>query len=79
MTKEMFIFALFSSCGSVRDVVFCKVDATGETENNCARNGERFTKPLSELDGWFATDEAGLRKIADKLESCERDPNGSKE
>jgi hypothetical protein len=66
------LLVLLSSCDDIRDIEICKIGWVDQIAS-CARNGEESERDLEELDEWYAVSETDLRKIATKLEECERD------
>jgi len=61
-----------SGCGSIRGIEICKLDIQAGV-GHCAEDSKQYDKKLPELDGYIALSEANGRKIADKLEACERE------
>lgn len=76
--KTALIFLGLSGCGHAKfKVPFCQINVT-QVAGDCdiidlkCHDGERsHAYEIADLDGWFATDEATVRKIGAKLERCE--------
>lgn len=62
-----------AACAALRDIRWCKLDVPND-KAYCAVGDKKYEAKLSDLNGYFATDEESLRKIADKLDECERRP-----
>jgi len=79
-----FLFTLMS-CKTLRTISLCQLDFESVDwdhpqqtdwklmQVHCSEDGKKSTKLLRQVDAWIAMSEESMRKIADKLESCERD------
>lgn len=80
----VFLGILFSSCETLRTIPLCRLDFesvdwshTDQTDwaslqLDCNEDGKKSKKLLKNVDQWISMSEESMRKIADKLESCER-------
>lgn len=63
---------LLATCSTdLRDMEICKLNPQANIAY-CAKGEARSEKPLTDLQNWYSVSETDLRKIADKLEDCER-------
>ena len=67
----LLFICIFPGCNDIRDVELCQIDWKRQV-GDCAQNDEKYEVPLPQLDGYYSMSEADLRKILQKLQSCDQ-------